>query len=336
MFSLNAGRCRPQNGQVYVAGLRLWAGLTDHQRTACAWLTERRLRARRYVCLKGPEAIAYPPLPGGEVLLELGDLVAAAPDQPQLPVDVRLRLLQDLPLPDGVLHPASPLPAKRRASLLRGHELAKLVERKPEEILQPQHLLEGLHVSLPVRAMGAPRPPLRPRQEADLLVVADRPWRRARKPGHLPDAKGVGDASGAHAGSCAVAAAASRGRAATASAGVWRGRRSETPAPTKDVAASTQRAVCMLWMKGSSLALESPLASPEKIWNRTSLGTAAVTIAITKAIEITAPVFCSIVLAPAAMPRRFCGTVPIIAAVFGELNIPEPIPTSPSQSVLCQ
>ena len=50
-------------------------------------------------------------------------------------------------------------------------------------------------------------------------------------------------------------------------------------------------------------------------------------IASTKAIETTAPVFCSIVRAPAAMPRRSVGTVPIIAAVLGELNIPEPIPT---------
>ena len=60
------------------------------------------------------------------------------------------------------------------------------------------------------------------------------------------------------------------------------------------------------------------------------------TIASTKAIEITAPVFCSIVRAPAAMPRRWTGTVPIIAAVLGELNIPEPIPTRASQSMLCQ
>jgi hypothetical protein len=59
-------------------------------------------------------------------------------------------------------------------------------------------------------------------------------------------------------------------------------------------------------------------------------------MASTKAIEITAPVFCSIVLAPAAMPRRYGGTVPIIAAVFGELNMPEPIPTSASHSMLCQ
>ena len=68
----------------------------------------------------------------------------------------------------------------------------------------------------------------------------------------------------------------------------------------------------------------------------TSWGTALVMIARTKAIEMTAPVFCSIVRAPAAMPRRWAGTVPIIAAVFGELNMPEPIPTSRSHSELCQ
>ena len=44
------------------------------------------------------------------------------------------------------------------------------------------------------------------------------------------------------------------------------------------------------------------MARPEKILNRTSFGTAAVTIASTKAIEITAPVFCSIVRAPGGDP----------------------------------
>ena len=92
----------------------------------------------------------------------------------------------------------------------------------------------------------------------------------------------------------------------------------------------------MLAMKGSSCASDSPLATPEKIWNSTFFGTAAVMIASTNAIEITAPVFCSIVRAPPAMPRRCGGTVPIIAAVFGLLNMPEPMPTSPSQSTLSQ
>jgi hypothetical protein len=60
-----------------------------------------------------------------------------------------------------------------------------------------------------------------------------------------------------------------------------------------------------------------------------------VTIAITNAIDSTAPVFWSMVRAPAAMPRRWTGTAPIIAAVFGELNMPEPMPTSASHSMLC-
>ena len=57
-----------------------------------------------------------------------------------------------------------------------------------------------------------------------------------------------------------------------------------------------------------------------------------VTTASTNAIEITALVFCSIVRAPAAIPRRFVGTVPIIAAVLGLLNIPDPTPTTNSHS----
>ena len=61
----------------------------------------------------------------------------------------------------------------------------------------------------------------------------------------------------------------------------------------------------------------SPDVTPEKMANSTSFGIAAVMIAMTNAIETTAPVFCSSVRAPAAMPRRLAGTSPIIAAVFG-------------------
>ena len=76
--------------------------------------------------------------------------------------------------------------------------------------------------------------------------------------------------------------------------------------------------------------------TPEKMLSRTSLGTAAVTIASTKAIEITAPVFWSIVRARRRSRAGSAGTVPIIAAVFGELNIPEPTPTRNSHSELSQ
>ena len=78
------------------------------------------------------------------------------------------------------------------------------------------------------------------------------------------------------------------------------------------------------------------MVTPEKILNSTSFGTADVTMASTKAIERTAPVFCSIVRAPAAIPRRWTGTVPIMAAVFGLLNMPEPTPTTNSHSAAHQ
>ena len=102
------------------------------------------------------------------------------------------------------------------------------------------------------------------------------------------------------------------------------------------MAASTHSATCMLAMNGASFSGDRPLVTPEKIANRVDLGTAEVTIAITKAIERTAPVFCRSVRAPAAMPRRCAGTTPIIAAVLGLLNMPEPTPTSASQRALCQ
>ena len=79
-------------------------------------------------------------------------------------------------------------------------------------------------------------------------------------------------------------------------------------------------------MNGASFCEERPLARPEKTANSVGRGTAEVTIAITNAIDSTAPVFCSSVRAPAAIPRRLAGTVPIIAAVLGLLNIPEPTP----------
>ena len=60
------------------------------------------------------------------------------------------------------------------------------------------------------------------------------------------------------------------------------------------------------------------------------------TTASTNAIEITAPVFWSIVRVPGRDSAPAGRHRPIIAAVLGLLNIPEPIPTRPSQSVLCQ
>src|SRR5206468_2083465 len=153
--------------------------------------------------------------------------------------------------------------------------------------------------------------------EPDLLVVADRARRSARELRDLADPEEPFACSGrgAHALWCA-------------------GRMSDTKAPTSETAASTHSAVCMFEMKGASWAFERPLASPEKILKRMVVGTAEVTMAMTNAIEITAPVFCSITRAPAAIPRRSTATVPIMAAVFGLLNMPEPMPTTASQRAL--
>ncbi len=83
-------------------------------------------------------------------------------------------------------------------------------------------------------------------------------------------------------------------------------------------------------MNGSSAAAESPVVSPEKIDSSVERGTALVTIASSRAIDSTEPVFCSIIRVPPAIPRRCTGTEPIIAAVFGELNMPIPTPATSS------
>ena len=121
---------------------------------------------------------------------------------------------------------------------------------------------------------------------------------------------------------CALTGLLGRGRQPTSL-----GRAAEMKAPTIDTAHRHHSAVCMLEMKGESCSVEMWLASPENTLNSTCLGTAEVMTASTKAIEMTAPVFCTSTRAPAAMPRRCGATVPIMAAVLGELNMPEPIPT---------
>src|SRR3954447_3599624 len=171
------------------------------------------------------------------------------------------------------------------------------------------------------------------RQQADLLVVADRGRRRAHRARDVPHPQLVAQTRRAHdrTGSGARARSASAVAATSASESTCDGRISETNAPSNDTAASTHSAVCMLWMNGASFWSERPLARPEKILKSTSLGIEFATTAMTNAIEMTAPVFCTMTRVPAAMPRRAGGTTPIIAAVFGLLNMPEPIPTRSSQ-----
>src|SRR5262249_14231135 len=69
------------------------------------------------------------------------------------------------------------------------------------------------------------------------------------------------------------------------------GRMSDTAVPTSEIPASTHIATWRLWMDGSSRPAATALETPEKIEMSTFCGTAEVTIAITSAIDSTAPVF---------------------------------------------
>src|SRR5207248_10510608 len=251
-----------------------------------------------------------------ELRFEPLELLLAAPDELELRLDVRKCRLEDAE-PLGVRLRHLEALAQRGARLFRLEQLLELVEREVEQVAQPRQLADALDVDVGVQAVRAFLP-VAALQQADLLVVANRPRRDARALRELADADHA-------AASKTVSESAARTCA---------GRSSDTAAPTCEMPASTQSARCKFEMNGSSCAVERPDVRPEKILKRTSCGTAAVTIAITNAIEITAPVFWSITRAPAAMPRRFPGTEPIIAAVFGLMNMPEPMPTTVSQSAL--
>src|SRR4051794_24613070 len=78
-----------------------------------------------------------------------------------------------LALVGGLRPRAPPLGAR----VLAGHHVAQLVQREPEQVLEAQQLAQPFHVALTVLAMAARRPLAR--QQAELLVVADGPYRRA-------------------------------------------------------------------------------------------------------------------------------------------------------------
>src|SRR5262249_33839993 len=214
--------------------------------------------------------------------------------------------------------PAAQLRPHGRSGILGGEQRFELFERHPEELFQAHHLAQPLHLLLAVESMSARRSSRRLGQQADLLVVADRPGRGAHQLRHIADPERVrGRGAHARARSCAAgiggdgwmrsAAAAPSLWPAVATAGACWGRNRQTTAPTREVIASAQSAVCILAMKGASFCSERPLARPENTAKRVDLGTVEVTIASTNAIESTAPVFCTSVRAPAAIPRRLAG-----------------------------
>src|SRR5581483_10950032 len=81
-------------------------------------------------------------------------------------------------------------PAQRGAGLLGLGELDELLERQPEQVAQPDQLLQPADIRL---GIGPVRPLLTLRsrpEQPELFVVADRPRRDADALRHLADAEG--------------------------------------------------------------------------------------------------------------------------------------------------
>src|ERR1700684_1808167 len=214
-----------------------------------------------------------------QLIAQLGQLGGTVLYQLELAIDVTERLLQELAAALWMDVIALQLGAYGRASILGGEQVLELVECHAEQLLQAYDLAQALDLGLRVEPMSTRGTLGRTGEQADLLVVANRAGSGACKLGDIADAQ-VGWCAHARAPAC------NTGSVSTAT---WAGRSMHTNAPTTEVATSTHKATCMLEMNGSSALVDRPLVTPEKTANKVAFGTAAVTIARTKAIGSTAP-----------------------------------------------
>ena len=95
------------------------------------------------------------PAPDLELCLEPVELLAPAPHERELALDVGLRLIEDLAPARRVRVGVLPLVAARRARLLGLQQLAQLVERQAQQRLQPQRVAQAVDLLLAVEAMLA-------------------------------------------------------------------------------------------------------------------------------------------------------------------------------------
>src|ERR1700683_2224785 len=191
----------------------------------------------------------------------------------ELAIDMAERLDQQLAPAGGVDVVAAQLRAHLRAGLLGGEQRLELVERDAEQVLEAHDLGDALHLLVRVQAMLARVARGLGGQQADLLVVADRPGGGAEQARDVADAQALARGpigrrigNGHARGHRAVAARSSSSASiacAEAVALAWLGRSMHTTAPSSEVAVSTHRAVCMLAMNGASFCADSPLARPE-------------------------------------------------------------------------
>src|SRR5262249_13384274 len=159
--------------------------------------------------------------------------------------DVLERLVENLASPHWILDAATPLAAQLGPGVLSLDQLPQLLQAEPEQVLQPQQFGEPLDVGLRVGSVGAALAPADRWQQPDLLVVADRPRGGAGEAGDLADSQ-LG-AHGVASISSEIASSTAAKRLDWCRVGSWarscRGRNRETPAPSTEVAARTQRAV---------------------------------------------------------------------------------------------
>src|ERR1700689_730497 len=109
----------------------------------------------------------------------------------QLAVDMAERLDQQLAPAGGVDVVAAQLRAPLRAGLLGGEQRLELVERDAEQVLEAHDLRDALHLLVRVQAMLARMARGLGGQQADLLVVADRPGRGTEQARYVADAQAV-------------------------------------------------------------------------------------------------------------------------------------------------
>src|SRR5207253_4154050 len=121
-----------------------------------------------------------------ELLLEALEREPARAHELELRRDVVQRLVQDLGT-TAAGGAGVPLAAQRGARVLGLDDRLQLLERHAEQLAQADQLEEALDVLVHVAAVLSLRPPARPVQQAELLVVADRPSRRPRALGDLTD-----------------------------------------------------------------------------------------------------------------------------------------------------
>jgi hypothetical protein len=95
------------------------------------------------------QTAAYPLEALDQITFERIDVRAPRADERQLALEVPERLAQQALAVARILGPAELL-AQGRARVLGGHELAQLVERDPENVLEAQDLAQALDVGLVV------------------------------------------------------------------------------------------------------------------------------------------------------------------------------------------